>query len=454
MRPAVYDFLRSFSKLYMILVLIIFALGAVGSGFLLKFAISGITFTSPVSLVGYSTQTHFLGYVFDSSGSPVSYTARLVLVNGSTVTYSGVGEINVSFPPEARALTINTSYRGFFTVTSGQSVVIDTSQFYINGQTPVGMPSGPNSVAYVVLVATGGQSYGSPQKLVMIGFNVTGQEVEPLSFGVEVQGKNVSVNGFGVTTVTAEREIRAQVTVSGLHTVATVPDSVPSTFATVAYTAFGLMVGLMSAIFPLVSLYSTLLNVVRSIESGSLKFLIAQPVKRYQVVLNRYLASLLVIIVVATVFGVVIFAESAAVLMPYGVSISPSSVLGFVLAIALPQAAYLSLLLLIASLVSRGWQFSLASFSAYVLVFYVIPFTVTILQFESSIMGFGARSTSYDWLYYIGFGGLTSYIFSTISGTSGLLSTSLPLPAVIADLLAWIIVPLLLAIYKFNRRDF
>ncbi len=454
MRPAIYDFVRSFSKLYMISVLVVFTLGAVGSGFLLKYAISSISFSSPVNLIGYSTPTHFLGYVFDSSGNPVSYTAKVMLSNGSVITYSGLGKIDVSLPQNTMLVLINTSYGGNFKVTPGQAAVIGINSYYSNGNYYGGQPIGPNSIAYIVLVATGGQSYGAPQKLVIVGFNVTGEEVTPLKFAVEVQGSNVSVQGFATTNIIAKRAINAEVAVGNTVSLVTFADTVPSFFASLAYTAFVIMGNLMSAVFPLVSLYSVLINVIRAMESGSLKFLIAQPIKRYQVVLNRYLASLLVIIAVAVVFGIAVFAESAAILAPYGVALSPLSILGFVLAVVLTQTAYLSLIFLIASLVNRGWQFSLASITAYVLLFYVIPFTVIILQFESSITGFGSSSANYDWLYYIGFGGLSGYIFSTISGISGLISTSLSFPGVVADLLAWIIVPLLLAIYRFNRRDF
>ena len=453
MRPALYDFVRSFSKLYMILVLIIFALGAVGSGLALKFVMSSVALSSPVNLIGYSTEKYFLGYVFDSSGTPVSYTAKLVLINGSAVMRNGTGTIDVSFPPNTIALLINTSYNGSFTVTPGQGAIIRTSNYFINGQYFSGSAIGPDSFAYIALVATGGQSYGSPQKLVMIGFNVTGQDVTPLRFTVQVQGKNVTVQGFGTTEIIAKEFVTASVVVGNVANVVTFADAVPTLFATLTYTGFEIMVGLLGAVFPLVSLYSVLLNVVRSIESGSLKFLVAQPVKRYQIVFNRYLSSLLTIIVVATVFAVIVYSESVAVASPYGVSFPPSTVLGFALAVILPQAAYLSLLLFIASLVSRGWQFSLISVTAYVFLFYVIPITVSMLGLEAQLLG-SKTAPNYDWLYYIGFGGLSGYIFSQVSGVSGLTSISLSLPAVIADLIAWIAFPLALAVYRFNRRDF
>ena len=455
MKPAVYDFIRSFSRLYMIIVLVLFALGAVGSGFVLKAVVTSTPFGSPVNLVGYLTPDRFFGYVFDSSGNPVGYTVKLYLTNGSSLTYSGKGKVDFAIPPGTVSAFLNTTYGRAFQVYPGPGygLMINLNDYYINGNDQVDMPLG-KSTAYISFIATDGQSYSAPQNLIVVGFNVSADNVSPLTFNVYVQGKNETVNGFGVLTVKAEHVLDVRAYVDGVETPpAQVADSVPSTFVTIAFTAFVIMVGLISAVFPLVSLYSTLLNVVRSIESGSLKFLVAQPVKRYQIVFNRYLASLLTIVVVAVVFGAITYFESETIMSPYGVSFPPSAVLGFALAVILPQAAYLSLLLLIAAVVSRGWQFSILSFTAYVLVFYVIPITVSVLGIESQLLGLGSAQ-NYDWLYYIGFGGLSGYIFSKVSGVVGLVSISLPLPAVVADLIAWIIVPLVLAVYRFNRRDF
>ena len=454
MKPAVYDFIRSFSRLYMIIVLVLFALGAVGSGFALKTMVTSTPFGSPVNLVGYLTPDRFFGYVFDSSGNPVGYTVKLYFANGSSLTYSGKGEVDFAIPLGTMTALL-TSYGRTFQVYpgSGYGLVINLNNYYINGYGQAGVPFG-KSTTYIYFIATDGQTYNAPQKLIAVGFNVTGGEVSPLTFNVYVQGQNATVKGFGALTVQAERLLSVRAYVNGMETPpALIADSVPSTFVTIAFTAFVIMVGLISAVFPLASLYSTLLNVVRSIESGSLKFLVAQPVKRYQIVFNRYLASLLTIVVVAVVFGAITYYESETIMSPYGVSFPPSTVLGFALAVILPQAAYLSLLLVIAAIVSRGWQFSILSFTAYVLVFYVIPIMVAVLGIESQLLGLGTAQ-NYDWLYYIGFGGLSGYIFSQVSGVTGLVSISLPLPAVVADLIAWIVVPLVLAVYRFNRRDF
>ncbi len=477
MNPLLYDFLRQFRSWYNLLALALFILALLGMGGLASLAIQTTISNSPLSGAGvfavYNATTHKLfGYVFGADGELLEYRGTISLSNGSTVAVSGKGTLNLTLPPNVNAypvvIDLNTS-SGKVTAASPQGFGEETRYFFstpslINGQSDLQIPLGSQFV-YTAIVLTQGFNYGQPQKAIVMAINGS---AEPATVVVSVQKLNVTVSGFKVFEVEAQPSLRFVISPVGQNatnaTSAARPvylmylaDLVPNLIVAVVYSLVILSGGFLvvNGLYPLATFYSTLNSIVRQTESGVLKFLIAQPITRTQILLVRYLSTALTVAVVAIIADSVSYVILYFTLSPFGFPIPRELLFALFASTILIQLSYVSLLYLIAAFVNRGWQFSLISITTYAIFFLVLPTAISVVQNLGHVSltpgPSQLSSLPLEALYYLDFPLLGEQI---LVNSVSFLGTNIGLPEAVAGSLVWLVIPLALAIIRFRRKDF
>jgi ABC-type transport system involved in multi-copper enzyme maturation permease subunit len=472
--PLLYDFLRQFRSWYNLLVLALFILALLGMGGLASLAVKTTISNSPLTGAGvfavYNATTHKLfGYVFGADGELLEYQGTISLSNGSTVAVSGKGTLNLTLPPNVNtyplAIDLNTS-SGEVTATSPQGFGEETEYFIstptlINGGSDIQIPLGSQFV-YTAVILSQGFNYGQPQKAIVMAINGS---AEPATVVVSVQKINVTVSGFKVFEVEAQPSLRFVISPVGQNatnaTSAAYPvyltDVVPNLIVVVVYSLVILSGGflIVNGLYPLVTFYSTLNSIVRQTESGVLKFLIAQPITRTQILLVRYLSTALTVAVVAVIADSVSYAILYFTLSPFGFPIPRELLFALFASTILIQLSYVSLLYLIAAFVNKGWQFSLISITTYAIFFLVLPTAISVIQNLGHVSLTPEPSKlsnlPLEALYYLDFPSLGEQI---LINSVSFLEANIGLPEAVAGSLVWLVIPLALAIIRFRRKDF
>ncbi|MCQ4366589.1 MAG: ABC transporter permease [Sulfolobales archaeon] len=474
MNPLLYDFLRQFRSWYNLVALALFILVLLGMGGLASLAVKTTISNSPLSGAGvfavYNATTHKLfGYVFGADGELLEYQGTISLSNGSTVAVSGKGTLNLTLPPNVNtypvAIDLNTS-SGEVTATSPQGFGEETEYFFstptlINGESSLQIPLGSQFV-YTAIVLTQGFNYGQPQKAIVMAIRGS---AEPATVVVSVQKLNVTVSGFKVFEVEAQPSLRFVIYPVGQNATKTtsaaypvnLTDLVPNLIVVLVYSLVILSGGflIVNGLYPLATFYSTLNSIVRQTESGVLKFLIAQPITRTQILLVRYLSTALTVAVVAIIADSVSYAILYFTLSPFGFPIPRELLFALFASTILIQLSYVSLLYLIAAFVNKGWQFSLISITTYAIFFLVLPTAISVIQNlgqASLTPGLSPLSNlPLEALYYLDFPSLGEQI---LINSLSFLKADIGLPEAVAGSLAWLVIPLALAIIRFRRKDF
>jgi len=472
--PLLYDFLRQFRSWYNLLVLALFILVLLGMGGLASLAVKTTISNSPLTGAGvfavYNATTHKLfGYVFGADGELLEYQGTISLSNGSTVAVSGKGTLNLTLPPNVKtypvAINLNTS-SGEVTATSPQGFGEETEYFIstptlINGGSDIQIPLGSQFV-YTAVILSQGFNYGQPQKAIVMAIN---GGAEPATVAVSVQKINVTVSGFKVFEVEARPSLRFVISPVGQNatnaTSAAYPvnltDVVPNLIVVLVYSLVILSGGflIVNGLYPLVTFYSTLNSIVRQTESGVLKFLIAQPITRAQILLVRYLSTVLTVAVVAVIADSVSYAILYFTLSPFGFPVPRELLFALFASTILIQLSYVSLLYLIAAFVNKGWQFSLISITTYAIFFLVLPTAISVIQNlgQVSLTPEPSKLSNLplEALYYLDFPSLGEQI---LINSLSFLEANIGLPEAVAGSLVWLVIPLALAIIRFRRKDF
>ncbi|MCQ4342009.1 MAG: ABC transporter permease [Sulfolobaceae archaeon] len=474
MNPLLYDFLRQFRSWYNLLALALFILALLGMGGLASLAVKTTISNSPLSGAGvfavYNATTHRLfGYVFGANGELLEYQGTISLSNGSMVAVSGKGTLNLTFPPNVNtypvAIDLNTS-SGKVTATSPQGFGEETEYFIstptlINGGSNLQIPL-ERQFVYTVIILSQGFDYGQPQKAIVMAIN---SSAEPATVAVSVQKLNVTVSGFKVFEVEAQPGLRFVISPVGQNaanaTLAAYPvyltDVVPNLVVVLVYSLVVLSGGflIVNGLYPLATFYSTLNSIIRQTESGVLKFLIAQPITRTQILLVRYLSTALTVAVVAIIADSVSYAILYFTLSPFGFPVPRELFFALLASTILIQLSYVSLLYLIAAFVNRGWQFSLISITTYAIFFLVLPTAISAIQNLGHVSLTPEPSQLYNLpleaLYYLDFPLLGEQI---LVNSVSFLEANIGMPEAVAGSLAWLVIPLALAIIRFRRKDF
>ena len=474
MNPVLYDFLRQFRSWYNLLALALFILVLLGIGGLASLAIKTTISNSPLSGAGvfavYNVTTHKLfGYVFGANGELLEYRGTISLSNGSMIAVSGEGTLNLTFPPNVNtypvAIDLNTS-SGKVTATSPRGFGEETEYFFsmptlTNGGEDLPIPLGHQFV-YTAIILSQGFNYSQPQKAIVMAIKGS---AEPATVVVNVQKLNVTVSGFKVFEVEAQPSLRFLI--SPVEQNATnarsaaypvnLTDLVPNLIVAVVYNLVILSGGflIVKGLYPLATFYSTLNTIIRQTESGVLKFLIAQPITRTQILLVRYLSTALTVAVVAIIADSVSYAILYFTLSPFGFPIPRELLFALFASTILIQLSYVSLLYLIAAFVNKGWQFSLISITTYAIFFLVLPTAISViqnLQRASLTPGLSPLSNlPLEALYYLDFPLLGEQI---LINSLSFLKADIGLPEAVAGSLVWLVIPLALAISRFRRKVF
>ncbi len=474
MNPLLYDFLRQFRSWYNLLALALFILVLLGMGGLASLTVKTVISNSPLSGAGvfavYNATTHKLfGYVFGADGELLEYRGTISLSNGSTVAVSGKGTLNLTLPPNVNTypvvIDLNTS-SGKVIAAPPQGSGEDTEYFLstptlINGGSDLQIPLG-SQLVYVAIVLTQGFHYGQPQKAIVMAINGS---AEPATVVVSFQKLNVTVSGFKVFEVEAQPSLRFVISPVGQNvtnaTSAKYPvnltDLVPNLIVVLVYSLviLGGAFLIVNGLYPLATFYSTLNSIVRQTESGVLKFLIAQPITRTQVLLVRYLSTALTVAVVAIIADSVSYAILYFTLSPFGFPVPRELLFALFASTILIQLSYVSLLYLIATLVNRGWQFSLISVTTYAIFFLVLPNAISVVQNlqRASLTPEPSQLSNLplEALYYLDFPSLGEQV---LINSVSFLTADTGLPEAVAGSLVWLVIPLALAIIRFRRKDF
>ncbi|MCG2872192.1 MAG: ABC transporter permease, partial [Sulfolobales archaeon] len=307
-----------------------------------------------------------------------------------------------------------------------------------------------------------GFNYGQPQKAIVMAIN---SNAEPATVVVSVQKLNVTVSGFKVFEVEAQPSLRFVIYPVGQNatnaTSAAYPvnltDLVPNLIVVLVYSLVILSGGflIVNGLYPLVTFYSALNSIVRQTESGVLKFLVAQPITRTQILLVRYLSTVLTVAVVAITADSVSYAILYFTLSPFGFPVPRELLFALFASTILIQLSYVSLLYLIAAFINRGWQFSLISITTYAIFFLVLPTALNVIQnLQQASLTPGLSPLSnlpLEALYYLDFPLLGEQI---LINSVSFLEANIGLPEAVAGSLAWLVIPLALAIIRFRRKDF
>ncbi|MCQ4349320.1 MAG: ABC transporter permease [Sulfolobales archaeon] len=480
MNPILYDFLRQFRSWYNLLALVLFILALLGMGGLASLAVKTAISNSPLSGAGvfavYNATTHKLfGYVFGADGELLEYRGTISLSNGSTVTVSGKGTLNLTLPPNVNTypvvIDLNTS-SGKVTASSPPGFGEETEYFFstpslINGESDLQIQLGSQFV-YTAIVLTQGFNYGKPQKAIVMAIN---GKAEPATVVVSVQNLNVTVSGFKVFEVEAQPSLRFMISPVGqnatnatsaahsayLTATGYLTDLVPNLIVVLVYSLVILSGGflIVNGLYPLATFYSTLNSIVRQTESGVLKFLIAQPITRTQILLVRYLSTALTVAVVAIIADSVSYAILYFTLSPFGFPVPRQLLFALFASTILIQMSYISLLYLIATFVNRGWQFSLISITTYAIFFLVLPTAINVIQNlqQASLTPEQSQLSNLplEALYYLDFPSLGEQI---LINSVSFLEANIGWPEAVAGSLVWLVIPLALAIIRFRRKDF
>ncbi|MCI4455426.1 MAG: ABC transporter permease subunit, partial [Sulfolobus sp.] len=331
----------------------------------------------------------------------------------------------------------------------------------MNGATDFRIQVGSQFV-YTAIVLTQGFRYGQPQKAIVMAIN---GNAEPATIVVSGQKLNVTVNGFKVFEVEAQPSLRFMISPVGQNatnvTSASYPvyliDWVPNMIVILVYSLVILSGGflIVNGLYPLATFYSTLNSIVRQTESGVLKFLIAQPITRTQILLVRYLSTALTVTVVAIIADSVTYAILYFTLSPFGFPVPRELLFALFASTILIQLSYVSLLYLIAAFVNRGWQFSLISITTYAIFFLVLPTAINVFQnIQQASLAPGQSQPNnipLEALYFLDFPLLGEQILINGMGFQGI---NIGLPEAVAGSLVWLVIPLALAIIRFRRKDF
>jgi len=288
---------------------------------------------------------------------------------------------------------------------------------------------------------------------------------EPATVVVSVQKLNVTVSGFKVFEVEAQPSLRFMIYPVGQNATnarsaaypVNLTDVVPNLIVVLVYSLVILGGGFLvvNGLYPLATFYSTLNSIVRQTESGVLKFLIAQPITRTQILLVRYLSTALTVAVVAVIADSVSYAILYFTLSPFGFPVPRELLFALFASTILIQLSYVSLLYLIAAFVNKGWQFSLISITTYAIFFLVLPTAISVVQNLGHVSLTPEPSKlsnlPLEALYYLDFPSLGEQI---LINSVSFLEANIGLPEAVAGSLVWLVIPLALAIIGFRRKDF
>jgi len=194
-------------------------------------------------------------------------------------------------------------------------------------------------------------------------------------------------------------------------------------------------------IVPIISLMLGYASIVREIEDGSMSSLLSFPVKRYEVVLGKFLGlgSVIstIILIGFLVSGVVIAINTSGSDFIY--------YFGFIGATILLGLGFLSVSLFFSSILKR--RTTAIGAAIFLWIFFAIIWNILIIGIAFTVFMSGNNEMSIDWLPYVNL--INPLMAISYFGGSG----PPDLQWILVSYFSWIIMPLILTFVIFEKKD-
>jgi len=468
MKPVFYDFKRSFLRLSVILFIVIFA--AIG------IAVSYETYATNVSpnpyyfhnlnVLGVSIQkdngVEVIGYVFNHHGIPINNAQ--INVNGTSYSTntSGYFELNLPYSYfEPIAVSYNNQKIEFVPLP-----VFENGSKYLSAEGVVegsgyGVQNNVqnNTVKYAFVVINN----NGKGTLILAIDNPNNQEVYVSflnnSFSSTIPNTsfkyvgNVTsyINFYHLQTPNSIKLLSVQVRSSGSFTFQAVeyyPDGSAITSLVGGVTG---VIGGFTFIFPAVMLYLAYILFSKPRDTGALKFILARPITRRELYINRYLGGVLTAIISSFLLTFLSYATLSILLSSSGILLPIDIPLILFVSTSGALIGFFSLVYMLPSFIKSGG--TILGISIFLFLFFQIGLDIIaeIIAFTTGHIN-EVTQTIYGIYYFNPLGAVSygTYYLGLQYGTTPTVS-SVHLPLVILSSIIWIAIPFIIGLIKFNK---
>ncbi len=486
MKTILYDFKRSFFRISVLLFIIIFALAGIGLSYLVANAINPQSVN--ISVIGVAIDTgnntiKIIGAVLDKDGNGIS-NAKIYIISGKTVITSS---------------TTNSS--GYFTssflrtqISQGPYLEISVKSDYGNASTnipPLKFPTvfiEPSSFTYgsshtltafssvgpplVGVILTNVNKYTNTGTIIIVMTNLDGSKpnydvyyttASPISnttgfttVTISPSPSNLTYNYLGkITDYISIFNININSSNNLLYLKFKKDDSqsyVSLYYSLVSPAESRIVMSTISSLspfaqfFPVIFLYLVYAMIAKPRSTGALEFLLARPVTRREIYINRYIAGILTALISS---GILIITTYISMNTLIGRTLDAYNFLLLYVGISGSLIAFFSLMYGISTFLKSAVYLGL-SIGLYMLL-YVFWGVLAIL------FALSTKSNFLDILYltyYFNPNGLYNFITYFIESNYSILMTKTAIInniAIILSSLIWIIVPTILGYLKFKK---
>jgi len=481
MKTVLYDFKRSFFRLSVLLFIIIFALAGIGLSYLVANTI--FSQVTNISVIGVATNTgnntiKIIGVVLDKNGNSISNAEVYILSNKTTIastTTNSSGYFTLTLTPQIN-LEINIkSNEGntsinipqFINIPQSSAVFMKPSSFvYGSLGSPVPYPSSVQvsvSSSQVGAILTNINKYTKTGTLVIAmtepNYDVYYTTTSPTTRGgltampvpsnltYNYLGKVTDyISIFNININFSDNYLALKLQYKNSTNYLAFSYSLTSIAESRIVTSTISSLGPFAEFFPVIFLYLVYAMVAKPRSTGALEFLLARPVTRREIYINRYIAGILTAF---TASGILIITTYISMNILIGKTLDAYSFLLLYIGISGSLIAFFSLMYSISTFLRSALYLGL-SIGLYMLLYMFWNVFVILYTFTT-------QSNLYDILYltyYFNPNGLYNFITYFIQDNYGVMLTKTTVInniAIIASSLAWIIVPTILGYLKFKK---
>jgi len=465
MKTVFYDFKRSFLRFSVILFIVIFA--AIG------IAVSYETYATNVSpnpyyfhdlnVIGVSIQkyneTEVIGYVFNNHGNPINNAQ--IIAGGSSYRTNASGYFELNLPQfyfEPIAVSYNnqkiefiplpvfengSEYLsaegvvegfGYGTQNNIQNITLKYAFVVINNNgkgTLILAIDNPNNQGVYVNFANYSSSFAIPNTSFKYVGNVTGY-----------------INFYHLQTPSSIEFLSVQVKSLGPYTTEYYPDG--SAITSLVSGIIG-VIGGFTFIFAAIMLYLAYILFSKPRDTGALKFILARPVTRRELYINRYLGGVLTAIISSFLLTFLSYSTLSILVSSSGILLPVDFPLILFVSTSAALIGFFSLVYMLPSFIKSGGEMLGISIFLFLLfqigpsvIAAIIAFTTghinEIIQIIYGSYYFSPLGAESFGIYYLGL----EY------GTQPAVS-SVHLPLVILSSIIWIAIPFIIGLIKFNK---
>jgi ABC-2 type transport system permease protein len=456
-----YDFKRSFLRLSVIIFIIIFAVLGVATAYeaYVNLGQAG----GQLNVVGVTLNNgQVIGYVFNNQGEPISNAE--IYVNSTVYKTNSSGYFEFHYRPTVVDVVYNGQKRQFVP----NVIFLNTSE-YVSSEY---MPSIGGNSQFLFVLTNKGDGEGT---LILVDPSPHNQQVY-INFSSSRFGEKFSSSNSGISSSSQYFKYIGNITTYfNFYTI-----QIPSAEATFAlkilspnniegvttyyphgYATIRLIGGITSSldgfafIFPVIMLYLAYVLFSKPRDSGALKFILARPVTRRELYINRYLGGVLTAVLSSLLLSFISYITLSILVLFSGgflLLLLPISVpLELFVSIAAALIAFFSLVYMLPSFIKSAG--TVLGISIFLFLFFEIGIPII-----AGVIGLTTGNISNIFqitykLYYFSPIGAESFGIYYIEHAYGIVSSisSVILPLVIVSSLIWIIVPFIIGLKRFDK---